>query len=68
MKLAKHYLNQVAHADQLQTVAFIIFFVLFLIILFWVLSGEKKMYAENGTLPLEDDEFASNIDKNHKTD
>lgn len=68
MKLAKHYLSQVAHADQLQTIAFVIFFIMFVSILYWILSGDKKTYEENGNMPLQEDEFAANFENNHKTD
>ncbi|MBN2745646.1 MAG: cbb3-type cytochrome c oxidase subunit 3 [Bacteroidales bacterium] len=68
MKLAKHYLEQVAYADQLQTIAFVIFFVLFLIILFWILTGDKKTYHQKGFMPLQEDEFVTNIENNNKTE
>jgi cbb3-type cytochrome oxidase subunit 3 len=68
MKLAKHYLNQVAFADQLQSIAFVIFFILFLIILVWIITGEKKMYLDNGNMPLEDNDFVNNFENNNKTD
>jgi len=67
MKLAKHYLNQIAYADELQSIAFIIFFALFVTIVVFIVTGDKKAYSNHGNLPLED-EFASNIENNHKTD
>jgi cbb3-type cytochrome oxidase subunit 3 len=67
MKLAKHYLNQVAAADELQSIAFVIFFALFIGIVIFIVTGNKKAYRDHGNLPLED-EFASNIENNHKTD
>ena len=66
MKLAKHYLNLVANADNLQTIASIFFFILFMVILIWVIFGEKKMYAENGNMPLKEDELVDNFDNNSK--
>ncbi len=68
MKLAKHYLEQVAYADQLQTIAFVIFFVLFLIILFWIITGDKKAYQQKGFMPLQEDEFLTNMENNNKTE
>ena len=67
MKLAKHYLEQVAMADHLQNIAFIIFFVLFLVGVTWVIIGPKKMYEENGNMPLDDDGIVENMDINNKT-
>ena len=66
MKLAKYYLEQVAHADQLQTIAFVIFFLLFVAVMIWVITGPKKMYAENGMMPLENDDVMENFDNNNK--
>ncbi len=71
MKLAKHYLEQVAYANHLQSIALIIFFVLFAAAMIWILTGPNKMYAENGNLPLEDDDFDSftdNFENNTKTE
>jgi len=66
MKLAKYYLNQVANADHLQAIVSVIFFVIFLFIIAWVIFGPKKMYTENGDLPLEDNDMMENFDNNNK--
>jgi len=66
MKLAKHYLNLVANADSLQSVVSVFFFLLFMAILIWVIMGKKKMYAENGNMPLQDDDLVDNLENNNK--
>ncbi len=68
MKLVKHYLNQVAYADQLQSAAFVIFFILFTAIVIWVIVGDKKHYTDRGNMPLQDDDFVDSFENNHKTD
>lgn len=66
MKLAKYYLNQVANADHLQTIVGVVFFIIFTIIIAWVILGPKKMYIENGNMPLEDNDMKENYDNNSK--
>ena len=37
-----------------------------MVILIWVILGEKKMYVDNGNMPLKEDELVDNFDNNSK--
>ena len=54
MKLAIHYLNKVGFAGDLQSLISLFFFLLFIFILYVILTGNKKEYKAYGNFPLED--------------
>jgi len=54
MKLAIHYLNKVGFAGDLQSWVSLFFFLLFIFILYVILTGNKKEYEGYGDFPLED--------------
>lgn len=55
MKFINNYLQNIENIDKLQSGVFVFFFVLFIAVVAWVMIGDKKMYQDNGKLPLDDD-------------
>ena len=53
MKLVRQYLEKVDFAGDLQSIVFAFFFVLFLVIVYFVLKGNKKQYKDYGDMPLD---------------
>ena len=54
MKLALHYLNKVEFAGDLQSLVSLFFFLLFIFILYVIITGNKKEYEAYGNLPIEE--------------
>ena len=56
MKLAINYLNGIDGIGITQSISFVLFFTMFLLILYYVLRTNKAYYTPISTMPLEDDD------------
>lgn len=55
MKLAINYLNGIDGIGITQSISFVLFFTMFLLILYYVFRTNKEYYTPISTMPLEDD-------------
>jgi cbb3-type cytochrome oxidase subunit 3 len=62
MKLAMQYLNDVEGIGMTQSLSFVFFFTIFLLILYYVLTTKKSYYDPISEMPLRDelDEYPNN--------
>lgn len=56
MKLAINYLNGIDGIGITQSISFVLFFTMFLLILYYVFRTNKEYYTPISTMPLEDDD------------
>jgi len=67
MKLAIHYIRDMAIAIDMQSIVSLLFFLFFVFVSYMIISGNKKEYKEFGEFPLEDSLVSDKFDSQDKS-
>ena len=66
MKLAIHYIREMAIAIDMQSFVSLAFFLFFIFVIYVIIRGNKDEYKEFGNFPLDDEFVSENIDSQEK--
>ena len=66
MKLAIHYIREMAIAIDMQSFVSLAFFLFFIFVTYIIITGNKKEYKEFGNFPLDDEFVSENLDSQEK--
>ena len=66
MKLAIHYIREMAIAIDMQSFVSLAFFLFFIFVIYIIITGNKNEYKEFGNFPLDDEFVSENLDSQEK--
>ena len=67
MKLAIHYIRDMAIAIDMQSIVSLLFFLFFIFVSYMIITGNKKEYKEFAEFPLEDSLVSDEFDSQDKS-
>ena len=67
MKLAIHYIREMAIAVDMQSIISLLFFVFFIFVSYIIITGNKKEYKQYSEFPFEDSLVSDKFDSQDKS-